>query len=135
MASWAEVVVERDEAVVRFLEVEDNPGSIAAGWTALEAVVGSMRGRHFLASVADGRYRACVEVAPDVSDEELALPMDVVPGGAFRRIRLRGEPPEVYDQIGPAAAQLGSRSDLDPARPLLELYRRRDVVDVLAPVC
>jgi hypothetical protein len=43
--------------------------------------------------------------------------------------RLRGEPPEVYDRI--AAAAEGPR---DPARPIIEHYRRRDEIDVLRPV-
>jgi hypothetical protein len=47
---------------------------------------------------------------------------------------LHGEPPEVYDQIGPTAQRLAQRSDADRTRPTLEYYRRHDVIDVLVPV-
>jgi hypothetical protein len=57
----------------------------------------------------------------------------VVPGGSYLRERLRGEPPAVYDRIPAAFDALQSRALRDPARPGIESYRRRDVVDVLLP--
>ena len=50
------------------------------------------------------------------------------------RLRLTGEPPAVYDLIGPTFKRLAERSDRDPTRPGIEFYRRRDVIDLLLPV-
>lgn len=54
-----------------------------------------------------------------------------LPGGRYRRERLRGEPPELYDRIPAAVEALGAG---DPTRPVIEHYRRRDEIDVLLPV-
>ncbi len=126
--------VERDQVLVRYVDVADDGDAIAAGWSALEDIVGTMRGRRFLAVVADGRYRACVVAAADITGSEQRLQSLVVPGGTYRRVRLHGEPPGVYDRIGPAAAFLAEAPDRDPDRPILELYLRRDRIDVLMPV-
>jgi hypothetical protein len=58
----------------------------------------------------------------------------VLPGGAFLRARLRGEPSEIYPQIGPTFDELSKAGDPDLDRPSLELYRRRDEVDLLLPI-
>jgi hypothetical protein len=47
---------------------------------------------------------------------------------------LQGNPPAVYEQIGPTAQRLAQRSDADHTRPTLEYYRRHDVIDVLVPI-
>jgi hypothetical protein len=58
----------------------------------------------------------------------------VIPGGAYTRSRLRGEPPEVYERIGPEMEALETATRRDPERPELEHYRRRDEIDLLVPV-
>jgi len=45
-------------------------------------------------------------------------------------VRLHGEPPDVYDLIGPTFKTLAQRPDRDLDRPELEYYRRRDVIDL-----
>ena len=49
-------------------------------------------------------------------------------------MRLHGEPPGVYEKIGPTAERLAQRPDADHTRPTLEYYRRRDLIDVLVPI-
>jgi hypothetical protein len=51
----------------------------------------------------------------------------------YLRVRLRGEPPEIYEQIGPRMAELEASTDRDENRPLIEFYRRRDEIDLLVP--
>ena len=107
----------------------DEISEIRAAWGRLEAVV-TLRGRRFFgAAYGDGTYRACVQRLPD--EPAGGLEEGELPGGRYRRERLRGEPPEVYDRIGPAVDALGPG---DPARPIIEHYRRRDEIDVLMPV-
>lgn len=134
MSPFEARTVDRDPVHVRYVEVADDAQAIATGWASLEDAVGTMRGRRFLAVIADDRYRACVEQITDVTTAEQRLPTLVVPGGAYRRVRLHGEPPGIYEQIAPAAAFLGEAPDCDPQRPILELYLRRDRIDVLMPV-
>jgi hypothetical protein len=49
-------------------------------------------------------------------------------------VRLQGEPPEVYERIGPTFAALARAARPDPTRPSIEFYRRRDEIDLLLPV-
>jgi uncharacterized protein len=127
------ILVEREPTPVMFLETADDPASIGEGWRRLEDVV-ALRGRRFLGAVDDRSYRACV-VRRD-GDDPLALGLEggLVPGGRYLRSRLCEEPPALYEQIPAAVALLEGAAEPDRRRPVLELYRRRDVVDVLLPV-
>ena len=128
--------VERTDIAVRYVQVKDELSEIRMAWPELEAAVGSLKGRRFLAAFdpTEGWYRACVEIGPDVTTSERALPEAVVPGGRFLRIRLRGTPPGVYDEIAPAYTLLETSASRDDSRPSLEHYRRVDLIDVLMPV-
>ena len=125
--------VTRDDTPVLFVCCADEVLlEIRAAWERLEAVVGSLRGRRFVGAFwPSDEYWACVERLAGEDAGELAD--GVVPGGAYLRERLRGEPPALYDRIPAAFASLETRAPRDPARPGLEYYRRRDVVDVLMP--
>ena len=70
------------------------------------------------------------------SDDPHALGLEVgsLPGGRYARERLTGEPPKIYEPIGPTFERLATRTDRDPSRPGIEFYRRRDVIDLLLPI-
>ena len=123
------MLVERQPTQVLFVSCADEVPEIRAAWDRLEAKV-PLRGRHFFgAAYADGTYHACVQ---RLADEPAAgLEEGDLPGGCYRRERLRGEPPEVYDRIAGAVEALGPG---DPSRPVIEHYRRRDEIDVLMPL-
>ena len=127
-------VVERGETRVMFLEAPDEPPAIRAVWAALEARIGSLRGRRFLGAFHGGTYRACAEVRDGDDPVALGLQTGVVAGGRYLRMRLRGEPPEVYDRIPDAFAALEAAAERDEGRPGIELYRRHDEIDVLLPL-
>ena len=95
-----------------------------------------MRGRRFdgVFDPEGHEYRACVERQNTDDPDALGLAEGTVPGGLYLRTRLKGEPPEVYDRIGPAFDELSRIVQPEPGRPSLELYRRRDVIDLLLPV-
>jgi hypothetical protein len=57
-----------------------------------------------------------------------------LPGGTFLRARLRAEPPELYQRIGPTFDALSGAAEPDLDRPSLEYYRRRDEVDLFLPI-
>ncbi len=126
--------VERDEISVQFVRVPDGLEHIRRAWDELEAVV-ALRGRHFYGAfdpVAND-YRACVEVR---EGDELVdgLESGTLPSGRFLRARLRGEPPAVYERIGPTFDEMARETPPDESRPGLEYYRRYDEIDLLLPI-
>jgi hypothetical protein len=131
-----EVLVDRDEVAVMFTRVADEIGEIGRAWAALEEKVGSLRGRKFYGAfdAATSEYRACVQVREEDDAAALGLELGTLPGGSYVRVRLRGEPPGVYELIGPTFKRLAQRDDCDSSRPSLEFYRRRDEIDLLLPV-
>jgi DNA gyrase inhibitor GyrI len=64
----------------------------------------------------------------------LGLESGTLPGGRYLRARLRGEPPEVYERIGPTFEALVKTAHPDSTRPSIEFYRQRDEIDLLLPV-
>jgi Integron-associated effector binding protein len=126
--------VEREEIDVQFVRVPDGLEHIRRAWDQLEAVV-ALGGRHFYGAfdpVAND-YRACVEVR---EGDELVpgLESGTLPGGRYVRARLSGDPPGVYERIGPTFDKLVAAHAHDTSRPSLEHYRRRDEIDLLLPV-
>lgn len=127
------VDVQREEIAVQCVRVPDGLANIRRAWDELEAIV-PLRGRHFYGAfdpVAND-YRACVEVreGDEIFD---SLESGTLPGGRYLRARLQGEPPAVYERIGPTFEELARRAKPDPTRLSLEWYRRNDEIDLLEP--
>ena len=132
MSDFAEI--ERDEIAVQFVRVPDGLEHIRRAWNELESVV-DLHGRHFYGAfdpVAND-YRACVEVREE--DELMpGLENGTLAGGRYLRARLRGEPPGVYERIGPTFEELTQHTKPDRSRSSLEHYRRHDEIDLLLPI-
>jgi hypothetical protein len=129
-----QVVVERAETPVMFKRVVDEVSAISRGMQEVEEAVG-LRGRKYYGAFDnEGEYRVCVELREEDDPQALGLEVGSLPGGRYARRRLTGEPPEVYDLIGPTFEQLSERPDRDSSRPGIEFYRRRDVIDLLLPI-
>lgn len=131
--------VTREPLSVAYLETRDNVADIQATWPRLEDLVGSLRGKQFYGSFdpVAGVYRACVVVKNSndlLAEAQQALTPGVLPGGDYLRLRLRGDPPEVYEMLGPAFDYLTCIAVPDQSRPSLEHYRRHDQIDALLPV-
>jgi len=123
-----------DVTVMARTTVDDLP-HIQALWPVFEQLVG-LRGRKMYGSVdtAAGTYTTCTPVRDGDDPSALGLDLAVLPGGEYLRGRLVGEPPAVYEQIGPGMAELEGLADRDPGRPLVEFYRRREQVELWVPV-
>jgi hypothetical protein len=127
--------VEREEIAVQFVRSEDALPGIRRAWSELEAAVGSMRGRHFFGAfdAAANDYRACVEIRE--GDELLpGLESGTLPGGRYLRAKLSGQPPALYDRIGPTFDEMAAGCTPDESRPGIEYYRRHDEIELLLPV-
>ena len=79
-----------------------------------------------------GEYRACYALRDGDEPEALGLRRGVLPGGRYRRTRLKGG--DVFDRIGSAFEQLAEGATIDDTRPWFEFYRRHDEVDLLVPI-
>jgi hypothetical protein len=127
-------VIERAETPVMFKRVADGVGAITRGMREVEEAVG-LRGRKYYGAFDDsGEYRVCVQLRDDDDPQAIGLEVGRLPGGRYALQRLTGEPPEVYDLIGPTFQRLSERPDRDPSRPGIEVYRRRNIIDLLLPV-
>ena len=126
--------IEREAIAVQFIRVPDGLEHIRRAWDELEAVV-ALRGRHFYGAfdpVAND-YRACVEVRDGDALVD-GLESGTLPGGRYLRARLSGQPPAVYEQIGPTFDQMAQHTPTDESRPGLEYYKRHDVIELLLPI-
>ena len=135
MSVSAERIVVREPTDVMLVRVADQLPEIQRAWASFEAAVG-LRGRKFYGAfdpVTD-TYSVCAVVRPDDDPSKFGAERGTLPGGRYACVRLHGEHPGVYEEIGPTAERLGQRSDADHTRPTLEYYRRRDLIDVLVPV-
>ncbi|HEX2681327.1 MAG TPA: GyrI-like domain-containing protein [Candidatus Dormibacteraeota bacterium] len=118
-----------------FLRTKFLADDIQRGWDRLEELV-STRGRKFYGAVdpPTGEYWVCVERKETDDPAALGLESGTLPGGSYLRARLKGEPPAVYQKIGPAFEQLAQGTRADPTRPSIEFYRERNEIDLLLPV-
>ena len=116
--------------------VPDEVRSIRRAWNEVEQAVGSLRGRKFYGAfdAARNQYAVCVALRQGDDPGALDLQQGTLPGGRYIRLRLKGEPPDVYDLIPSMMKRLADRPDRDVTRPLLEFYRRRDEIDLMVPV-
>jgi hypothetical protein len=135
VAAEEQVLVERQDVLVMFKRVPDELDAIERGMAEVEEAVG-LRGRKYYGAFdTDGdEYRVCVQFRDGDDPHALGLELGTLPGGRFARVRLTGEPPEVYRLIGPTFERLSQRPDRDRSRPGIEFYRRHDVIDLLLPV-
>jgi len=117
-----------------FKRVADEPNEISRGMAEVVEIVG-LRGRKYYGVFDDnGEYRVCVQVREGDDPRAFGLEVGTLPGGRYARVRLTGEPPRIYELIGPTFTRLSDRPDRDPSRPGIEFYRRHDVIDLLLPV-
>jgi hypothetical protein len=129
------VPVDRQETHVMFLRTEDDPAEMSKAWERLERLVG-LRGRKFFGTFdpSTREYRVCVQIRDGDDAAALGLETAVIPGGAYLRARLRGEPPAVYERIAPTFDALVRSTKHDETRPSIEFYRRLDEIDLFLPV-
>jgi hypothetical protein len=105
-------------------------------WPRFERVVG-LRGRRMYAMVDTraGTYAACTPVRDGDEPARLGLDTAELPGGWYLRARITGDPPGLYERIGPAMRALAAlAAPADPDRPLVEFYRRHDEIELWVPV-
>jgi hypothetical protein len=107
------------------------PEQAPAAFEALEARLPSLKKKRFYGVVIDGEYRACVALDDDTRG--IDLPRWVIPSGRYA-MRKIADWEAHRDDIGTAVGALLSRPDIDRTRPVIEFYRSRAELRLLAPV-
>src|SRR5436305_10501817 len=135
------VRVERNETPVMCVAAEGDArvvdGAAQQAFSELESRLDSLRERHFFGvfDPVSSEYLACVQRRDDDDPGALGLSDTVIPGGAYLRARLTGQPPAVYARIAPTFDELERHAQQpDSERPLIEFYRRHNEIDLLVPV-
>ena len=128
-------IVVREPVEVMLVRVADELSEIQRAWAEFETAVG-VRGRKFYGAFdpATSTYSVCAVLRAGDDAAAFGAERGSLPGGRCACVRLDGEPPGVYEQIGPTAQRLAQWPDADGTRPTLEYYRRHDIIDVLVPV-
>lgn len=123
-----------DVSVMQQSTIDDLP-HIQALWPTFEELVG-LRGRKMYALIdtAQKTYTVCTPIREGDDPEHFGLAAGVLAGGSYLRGRIVGEPPGVYESIGPGLAELQAIGPVDPGRPLVEFYRRRDQIELWLPL-
>jgi hypothetical protein len=127
--------VERESTPVLFVRCADDLPEMQATWARFEELVG-LRGRKFYGAYypTTKEYRVCAGPLEGDDPEALGVETGELPGGRYLRARLHGDPPAVYERIGPIFTALIERETPDESRPSIEFYRRHDEIELLLPV-
>jgi hypothetical protein len=124
----------REPTRIMFQAVPDELPTIQRAWAGLEELVG-MSGRKFYGvfDVPADQYLVCAEIKPDDPADSFGLRTGELAGGEYLRVRLRGEPPEVYGQIKAGFDVLHASAARDPRRHDVEFYKRRNEIELWMP--
>jgi hypothetical protein len=127
--------VVRHEVRVMLARTRDELPAIQDLWPRFERLVG-LRGRKMFALVDEpaGEYATCTPILENDDPDRLGLEIGVLAGGAYLRVRLLGEPPQLYNRIAPAMSALATTADADTSRPSVEYYRRYNQIELWLPV-
>lgn len=124
------------DVTVMLERTRDELPAIQQLWPRFERLVG-LRGRRMYAMIDTraGTYAACTPVRDDDEPARLGLDTAELPGGWYLRARITGDPPRLYERIGPAMQGLVAlAAPAAPDRPLVEYYRRHDEIELWVPV-
>jgi len=122
-----------DDIDVMCVVSHTGPAGGPAAFDALEAPLGSLRGRRFYGTYLAGEYRACVAIEPGDDPVALGLEKWSIPGGTYERRRLLDWADHV-DDIARNFAEMAGELEYDQSRPSIEFYRSARELVLLQPV-
>jgi len=124
----------KTDLTVMLERTSDELPAIQELWPRFERLVG-LHGRRMYAMITAKTYAACTPVKDGEDPADLGLATATLPGGWYLQARITGDPPGLDERIGPAMQALEElAAPADTARPLVEYYRRYDVIELWVPV-
>jgi len=121
-----------------YMEVPNDPESQQKAWPEFEARFPSLKGRKMYGLDYDGKavYRVCSLVLDSDKGETFGLEQFEFEGGTYLRLRLKFDPPELYEKIGPAYRFLFDRYEevLNWSLPMIEQYKAKNILDIMIPI-
>ena len=123
------------DVMVMLKHTRDEFPAIQQLWPRFEDLVGLEAAGCTRWSTFRRTYAACTPAREGDDPGRLGLDTAILPGGWYLRARITGEPPALYERIGPAMQALEALAvPTDPGRPLIEYYRRHDEIELWVPV-
>lgn len=121
-----------------YIEIPNDIESQSSAWPRFESAFPSLTGRKMygLNYENKGIYRVCSLVLDIDKEERYGLEKFEFEGGQYVRLRLKYEPPILFEKIGPAYDLLISKYKefINYDRPIIEQYKSRNVLDILIPI-
>lgn len=119
-------------------EVANDHQSQQKAWPEFEARFPSLVGRKMYGLDYDDqkKYRVCSLVLDSDEGKNYGLNQFEFQGGVYMRLRLKFDPPELYEKIGPAYGYLLGTFDeiVDWSLPFIEQYKAHNVLDIMVPI-
>lgn len=136
LGTLQEVIV--DKMKLFYMEVSNDIESQKKAWPEFKSHFPSLAGRKmYRLDYAEKKlYRVCSLVLESDKDATYGLNQFEFEGGTYMRLRLKFDPPELYEKIGPAYQLLLSQYEdtIDWSLPFIEHYKAENVLDVMVPI-
>lgn len=121
-----------------YMEVPNNIENQKNVWPKFEEHFPSLTGRKMYGlDYSDSKiYRVCSLVLDDDNGENFGLKQFEFEGGVYIRLRLRFNPPELYEKIGPAYDFLicNYEETIEWSLPMIEHYKAKNILDIMIPI-
>ena len=121
-----------------YMAVSNDPESQQKAWPEFESRFPSLTGRKMYGLDYDGKkvYRVCSLVLDSDNEETFGLEQFTFEGGTYIRLRLKLDPPELYEKIGPAYGYLFSQyeEEINWSLPMIKQYKVKNILDIMIPI-
>ena len=131
-----EVTVEKMNFL--YIEIPNDIDNQKKAWPTFEARFPSLTGRKMygLDYGESILYRVCTLVLESDHGELFGFDQFEFEGGTYIRLRLKFDPPELYEKIGPAYQLLIGHyeEDINWSFPFIEHYKAKNILDIMIPI-
>jgi len=121
-----------------YMESGNDVASQKKKWPEFESKFPSLTGRKMYGLDYDkkGIYRTCSLVLDKDEGNDFGLRQFEFEGGQYIRLRLKFEPPIIFEKIGPAYDLLIKNYEeiINWEMPFIEHYKARNILDIMIPI-
>lgn len=121
-----------------YMEVPNDIANQKNAWPKFEDYFPSLVGRKMYGLDYDESkvYRVCSLVLKNDYGENFGLKQFEFEGGTYVRLRLKFDPPDLFEKIGPAYDFLINKYEesIEWSLPMIEHYKANNILDIMIPV-